>query len=161
MAASHVYPKRGVATRVRFQFFVASTGAPFTGTLTALAAAVSLDDASALASVNTPVQNGTRSYAYLDLTATEMDATAIVVEPSCSNSGVYAAMVEIVTGGLTEMVDEMEADGGTLSDLRARWFNKRDDDGYTMRVYETDNVTIKWRATLEYTNAVMTIGRLA
>lgn len=140
MASSRAFPIRGQAERVRFQFFVASTDAPFAGSLTGLSAMVSKDDGAFAPSAGTLTQIGSSSWAYLDLTASEMTAGSVVLEATCSNSGVVAAGLEIVPLDLSaqtaryDLLPDVRFERLSL-DLHDYLYNRTVRDGAAMAVY--------------------------
>lgn len=103
MAASKVFPASGVALRIRAAVRDIS-GKLITGGLGTLSATISKDDGTAASTSNTPVEIATNtSVCYLDLTAAECTASAIVVTIASTATDAVKSVVEVRFDGLAEI----------------------------------------------------------
>lgn len=94
-------PVKGQAYRLYGAISNVTTGKVITGGLTSLACSLSKDGAAFTSSTNAPVEIGTTGFFYVDLTATEMDASAINLKFSATNTNAVDQAVCIVTADLT------------------------------------------------------------
>lgn len=90
------FPVYGQAFRLYWRIVAYSTANPITSSLTSLAATVSKDGGSFASTTNSPTAIGTSGYGYVDLTASEMEASSLIVQVSASNSGAVYFAREIV-----------------------------------------------------------------
>ena len=108
MAASDAQPlpRRGQAWR--FWFNIPKTDGTYLTGAAGLAATLSLDGATAASVTNAPVEAPASSgFYYIDLTAAETDADALLIKPSSSSSGAVTVPYVILTD--TGQLDAIEA----------------------------------------------------
>lgn len=111
---STVFPPINTAYRCYFCIRSSATSNPITGGLTGLSTSgnsqISKDGATFVNSTNNPVEIGTSGYGYLDVTATEMNYSTVVIRIAATNANAIEFSREIVTGGIAQMA-------GTLATL--------------------------------------------
>lgn len=167
MSASNstAFPVLGQALRIRFAVFNATSGLLVTGGLTGIAATISQNDGSAIATANSPVESGMPGVAYLDLTAAEMNADGIVVNLTVTNTNGFALPKEIVPLRLAEQT------GAALDqtiilfeqvvlDIMACAINSGDFTGYNQQVNKRNGV-LKFQGTYNAAGGTSTRNNLA
>ena len=93
---------KGQSLYVQSVILDSASGNELTGGLTSLAATVSKDGGAFASCTNTPAEIGTTGYVSVLLTATEMDANAIIVRFTASNTGAMAGRAFIYPLVLSE-----------------------------------------------------------
>jgi hypothetical protein len=143
---STAFPVHGQPFRVRLAFYDPATGLLISGGLSGLAATISKDDGSAVATTNTPTESGMPGVVYLDLTATEMTASGVVVYVTSTNGSAFAQSTEIVPLRLTEQsgaaLDQTQVlFEQVVLDIMAAAINLNTLSGSTYTIYKRDNTS--------------------
>ena len=153
-------PIKGQAFRLHFCIIDITTGNPITAGLTGLAAVVSKDDDAFASTTATPTEIGSTGIGYLDLSATEMNATVVIVKVSATNSNAKAQVFEIPTASLGEVTGR--ADGQTvlrieqyLAQLYRLFMNREvwDTANASMTLYNDADTAAALTATMALTSA--------
>ena len=146
MAASNstAFPVYGQPFRVRIAFYDPATGLLISGGLSGLAATISKDDGSSVATTNTPTESGMPGVVYLDLTATEMTANGVVVSVTTTSGSAFAQAAEIVPLRLTEATgaaldQSVVLFEGIVLDIMAAAINLNTLNGSNYTIYKRDN----------------------
>lgn len=134
-----------------FRFTVAvrsiTTGNPITGGLTTLAATASLDGASFAATGLTVAEIGTTGFVTVDVDATRMTCTSLIVQVTAANSGAMYPLVEIRPLSLTEITGRADAASvkrfeNFVHQIWQRFFNKMTvTDAGATTLYQADSAT--------------------
>lgn len=86
IADATCFPPKNQAYRLISVIMNGSTGAVITGGLTGLSCSISKDGVNFVSTTNAPAEIGTSGYFTLDLTAAEMNANAIAINVTASNT---------------------------------------------------------------------------